>query len=633
MRYTVFDLESDGLLDIVTKIHCLSYRIFDSKQLLYSGTITDYEEMKKFIMAQEILVGHNIILYDVPVIRKILHIDPLAELIDSLGLSWYLSPIKGFKHGLEAWGERFGIPKPVIKDWNNLTIQEYIHRCEEDVKINSRLIHETLDYMMEIYGDFDQVKRAIAYNRFKLECLKEQQENGITLDQRLAEESRMNLEFEIEEKVSKLSKMMPAIEDKKAPKKMYKKDGTLSAHGEKWKVYTESKGLTVEAEKTYLPGNPGSNDQLKNWLFSYGWKPQTFKVSKATKKRLAQVSLPFGGGLCPSVIELIEQHPELKELEGFFVARHRAGLFKSFLENMDDKGLIYSTAQGFTNTYRMQHSKPIANLPGVDKFYGKEVRGCIAVPDESYEMVGSDISGLEDNTKQHYMYFYDPDYVNEMRIPGFDPHIDIAVFAGLMTEEQANRFKELNAKVENEETLTPEEKTEFKALKLIRGNAKVVNFSGVYGAGPPKMAETLKSDLAFAEKLHTAYWKRNSSVKKVAKNCKVAKVRNQAWLYNPVSGLWMFLKEDKDRFSTLNQSTGVYVFDTWMKYVRRRLNPMGIKILLQYHDELLIQYKKEFKTVVAMHLKEAMIEANEELQLNVKIEISSNFGKNYAECH
>jgi hypothetical protein len=329
------------------------------------------------------------------------------------------------------------------------------------------------------------------------------------------------------------------------------------------------------------------------------------------------------------VIELIEQHPELKELEGFFVARHRAGLFKSFLENMDDKGLIYSTAQGFTNTYRMQHSKPIANLPGVDKFYGKEVRGCIAVPDESYEMVGSDISGLEDNTKQHYMYFYDPDYVNEMRIPGFDPHIDIAVFAGLMTEEQADRFKELNSR----ENLNPEEKTEFKALKLIRGNAKVVNFSGVYGAGPPKMAETLKSDLAFAEKLHTAYWKRNSSVKKVAKNCKVVKVRNQAWLYNPVSGLWMFLKEDKDRFSTLNQSTGVYVFDTWMKYVRRRLNPMGIKILLQYHDELLIQYKKEFKTVVAMHLKEAMIEANEELQLNVKIEISSNFGKNYAECH
>jgi hypothetical protein len=629
MKYTVLDIEADGLLPTVSKIHCLSYEVYDSKTLLYQGTITDYNEMKNFVLNQETIAGHNMIDYDIPVLEKLLGIKNVARLIDTLGLSWYLSPIHGFRHGLESWGERFGIPKPVVEDWENQPIEVYINRCEEDVKINSMLMHEIMDYLMEIYGSFDKVDRAIRYNTFKMECLKEQREKGITLDQRLAEESKMNLEFELEERMSKLSALMPKQVDKEAPKRMYKKDGSLSSYGVKWQQLLEERGQPLDSKVLYKPGNPGSNKQLKEWLFQLGWEPQTFKTSKATKEEIPQVSLPFGGGLCPSVLELIEKKPELKELEGLFMVRHRVGLFKSFLENMDDNGKIYSRAQGFTNTYRLQHSKPIANLPGVDKYYGKEIRGCIKVTDDSYTMIGSDISGLEDNTKQHYMYFHDPKYVEEMRVEGFDPHIDIAIFANLMSEEQADRYKELNAK----ENLTDDEKTEYKSLKKIRANAKTVNFGGVYGIGAPKLAKQLNISLAEAEKLHTGYWKRNAAVKKIANECKTKTVRGQKWLYNPVSQLWMFLKEDKDKFSTLNQSSGVYVFDTWMKFVRRRLNPLGIKMLLQYHDELLFECPNELTNLCDMHLKEAMKEANQELQLNVEIEIDTQFGKTYADCH
>lgn len=629
MKYTVFDIEADGLLDTITKIHCLSYHVYEGKKLLFSGTITDYAQMKSFIESQEILVGHNIIQYDVPALEKILSINNTARLIDTLGLSWYLSPIKGFLHGLEAWGERFGVPKPVIEDWENQTLEEYIHRCEEDVKINSKLMHNIMDYMMEIYENFDAVDRAIRYNSFKLDCLLEQRNTGITLDKRLAEESKMNLEFELEERASKLAAKMPPQVDKVCPKKMYKKDGSLSAHGQKWTLLMESKNLPTDTEILYKPGNPGSNKQLKEWLFSLGWKPQTFKVSKATGEKLPQVSLPFGGGLCPSILDLAEENPSVRELEGYYMVRHRAGLFKSYLENVDDKGKVYSTAQGFTNTYRLQHSKPIANLPGVDKYYGKEIRGCLKVRNDNYTMIGSDISGLEDNTKQHYMYSYDPKYVEEMRVPGFDPHIDIAVFANLMTPEEADKFKELKAK----EELTDKDKVEFKRLNAIRKNAKTVNFGGVYGIGAPKLATQLKISLEDAEKMHTGYWKRNHAVKKVAKNCKTKMVRGQKWLFNPVSKLWMFLKEDKDKFSTLNQSSGVFVFDTWMKYVRLRLKPLGIGMSLQYHDELLFECPNELVNTCENHVKAAMKEANQELQLNVEIEIDTEDGKSYADCH
>ncbi len=44
------------------------------------------------------------------------------------------------------------------------------------------------------------------------------------------------------------------------------------------------------------------------------------------------------------------------------------------------------------------------------------------------------------------MYFFDPDYVTEMRTPGFDPHIDIGVLSGLITPDEAEFYKWYNKK-------------------------------------------------------------------------------------------------------------------------------------------------------------------------------------------
>lgn len=51
------------------------------------------------------------------------------------------------------------------------------------------------------------------------------------------------------------------------------------------------------------------------------------------------------------------------------------------------------------------------------------------------------MSALEDTTKQHYMYYYDPEYVTQMRVPGFDPHVDVAVLSNLMTKEEEKFYK------------------------------------------------------------------------------------------------------------------------------------------------------------------------------------------------
>lgn len=621
----VFDIETNGLLEEVTKLHCLSYTKFTYEEIIEQKSITssqvlDFLEENK----EETLIGHNIVLYDIPVLEKLFNFKVENELYDTLWLSRYLYP-KRTRHGLEEWGETFGIPKPKIEDWSNRSLEEYIHRCEEDVKINLELYSRILKKLTAIYGKGSDIKTIQKYLAFIPDCLRDQEE-GIPLDINLVNKSLMDLEFQLEQKETKLKSIMPVQVLKEEPKKRYKKDGTLSSKGIQWEAYVKSLGLPKSTSTVYKDGNPKSHSQVKEWLFDLGWEPTTFETSPATGQEIPKVTVK--GKLCNSVKKLYDKAPELEELEGLYKITHRIGIFKAFRDCYKN-GKIISSAHGITNTLRLMHKKPVVNLPGYHSFYGKEIRGSLCVSSDDYLMCGSDISGLEDCTKQHYMYFFDPEYVINMRVPGFDPHLDIAMLAGMMSKHDTDNFKKLK-KVEE---LTEDEKTLFDRLNKIRSNAKTVNFAGVYGAGPAKIAKTLGSDLAFAENLHKTYWKRNISVKQVADSAKIKRIGKELWLYNPVSKFWYSLREEKDKFSTLNQGTGAYVFTLWLRFVREAFKPLGIKVLLQYHDELLFICRKELKAQASQILKDSMQKVNDKLKLNVPIDISIDWGKNYAECH
>lgn len=661
MRYTVLDLEANGLLNdepskkkdgpikkAATRIHCLSFAIYENAKLIAKGSITDYNKMIAFIQNQTCIIGHRIIMYDKPLTEKILGFvwKESIKIIDTLAVSYYLFPIKSFKHGLEFWGERFGYPKPKVVDWENEPIEVYIHRCEEDVVITEKLFHYVIEYLYEMYdGVMSRVFEICDHLTWKQDCLREQYEVGIPLNQELCQKSIDELDPILQAKIDAISAYMPKKLEKSRPKIFRKKNGELSVNGVKWMNLLKERGLPEDTTEIWMPGNPGSDKQLKPWLLTIGWIPETFKVSKATGEKLPQINLPFGKGLCPSIIKLIKKVPYLKELEGYFMVRHRLGLFKAYQKDLlkYNNGRVVATGMGYTNTLRMTHSKPIANLPKPAVWYGKQVRGCLYVDTpETHIMCGSDISGLEDNTKQHFIYFYDPKYVEEMRVPGFDAHVDIAVLADLLTREQEKFFRWYNKKEEENEKIddkslhyqfTDEEKAKMKTIKTVRGDAKVVNFSATYGAGAPKIAETLECDLDFAQNLHNTYWERNKAVKITANKAKVKKFRKQKWLWNPVSKMWLYLKAEKDRFSTLNQSTGAFVFDTWLKFVREAFKPLGIKIALQYHDELLFICLKSQQDQAAKILKEAMRKTNSLLKLNIEINISIDWGYNYAECH
>ena len=639
MKYGILDLEADALLDEVTKIHCICFSVYEDGKLLHEVEALTYPDMiyslERFEREGIVLVGHNIKMYDIPVIKKILNYTYKGESIDSLPISWYLFPSRP-EHGLESWGVTVGVAKPVIEDWKEGTLESYVVRCKTDVVINTIMFGEFLNYGKEIYGSEEAFYRIMQYLTWKMDCAAEQQENPLTIDRDHCKVVLSVLNSEIEQRKQQLTSAMPKITkytEKTKPSKMYTVKGDLTKAGEAWLNLLADNDLeptfegSISIIKSVEEPNPTSVAQLKTWLFTLGWQPTIFKYSpnKAGEVRPIPQLQDDNKKLCPNILVLVETNPALEALKGLFMLQHRIGVLEGFLECSDESGKMIAQIGGLTNTLRFKHKKPVANLPSVNKPYGKEIRGAIIAPSSEHYFCGSDMSSLEDTTKQHYMMFYDPEYVKAMRVPGFDPHIDIGVLSNMLTQEQADKFKDLDSRKD----LTPEEALEFANLKKIRGKAKVVNFSGIYGAGPPKIALTTGMSLQEATLLHKIYWDRNKSVKQIANDAVTKVVRNQMWLFNPVSHFWYSLRQPKDKFSTLNQGTGVYCFDTHVRNIRNT----GIKISLQYHDEIGFGFLKKDEELIKQKLNRAISETNAELTLNVPLGISIDIGDNYAEAH
>ena len=67
MRY-IFDLETDGFLENVTTIHCIVLKDIDTNEILL---LTKEEAVKKLKEAT-LLIGHNVIKFDIPVLKNFL---------------------------------------------------------------------------------------------------------------------------------------------------------------------------------------------------------------------------------------------------------------------------------------------------------------------------------------------------------------------------------------------------------------------------------------------------------------------------------------------------------------------------------------------------------------------------------
>lgn len=613
----IFDIEGDSLKP--TKIHCLAACQPKGKEVFAT---TNYDDMRKFLLNAKVLIGHNIARWDIPVLERLLDIKITAKIVDTLALSWYLYPERNKPHGLDDWGQDLGIPKPIIHDWENLSIEEYIHRCKEDVRINTKLWNQMYIYLLDIYGKDKDLWKLLDYLEFKMYCARLQEESKWKLDVEFVKKNLEEMEAEKEAKTQALSKAMPRvpeIQEKSRPKVFIKKNGDFSSLGLEWIKLLTEKGLppdydgVVEIVKGYEDGNPSSPQQLKDWLYSLGWKPRTFKHQKHPKtgeqRSIPQINLEHGKGICDSIKELYDKEPNLELLDGLSVLQHRIGILKGFLRDQED-GYLMAQIAGFTNTLRVKHTT-IVNLPKVDKLYAKPVRSSLIARDGRL-LCGSDMSSLEDRIKQHFIFPHDPEYVHSMNKEDWDPHIEVAVLAGMLTKEQGEAYK-----------------AGEKKYKPVRDIAKNGNYACQYGAGAPRLVVTCGISHDQALQLHKAYWEMNWAIKKVASEQVFKIVNDQMWLFNPISRLWYSLRFEKDIFSTLVQGTASYVFDMWLKKILdKRPQLTG-----QFHDEFILEITEGYEEECEKLIRSCIAELNEELKLNRELGCDVQFDQRYSGIH
>ena len=165
----VFDLETDGLLNNVTTIHCIVIHNTEDNTTHVYNDEGDTEPIIRgitYLQDSDRIVGHNIIGYDIPVIRKLYpFFETEAEVVDTLLLSrlyhpnmmeldkrhnWKHMPLKLYgRHSLESYGYRLGEYKGEFgkttdwKDWSQ-EMQDY---CIQDVVVTRKLCDHFHPYL------------------------------------------------------------------------------------------------------------------------------------------------------------------------------------------------------------------------------------------------------------------------------------------------------------------------------------------------------------------------------------------------------------------------------------------------------------------------------------------------------
>ena len=164
----IFDIETDGLLENVTTIHCLVIYDLETKETYSYNDTGNQEPISRGIQRlndADTIIGHNIIGYDLPVIDKLFPWFVRPAVVDTLLLSrlyhsdmmkldkrhnWKGMPLQLYgRHSLEAYGHRLNEFKGDFgkdTDWKEWS-QEMEDYCVQDVSLTAKLWQHFQPYL------------------------------------------------------------------------------------------------------------------------------------------------------------------------------------------------------------------------------------------------------------------------------------------------------------------------------------------------------------------------------------------------------------------------------------------------------------------------------------------------------
>jgi DNA polymerase-1 len=599
----IFDIETDGLLDDVTKIHCLVIKDTKTGEISqFSNTGLHHNGAEviatglKVLMQAGVIAGHNVIKFDIPVIQKLypwFTIDPSKVVLDTLVLTRLIYsnvkdidsgllkkgtlPPKLFgSHSLAAWGHRLGNHKGDYTGGWEVFSQEMLDYCVQDVELTTDLFEKLMakEYSQEAI----QLEHQVAW------LMAKQERNGFCFDEQkagLLYSKLVQRRAELERECKALFQPWRVQQPDFIPKRDNKTKG--------YKV-----GVPVERWKT-VEFNPSSRDHIANRLQAlYGWKPEDF--TDGGKPQVDEVilgKLPYEP--CKILTEYLLVQKRISQL-----AEGDQAWMK-----LVKKGKIHGSVNpNGAVTGRATHAYPnISQVPASSSPYGHECRELFTVP-PGWTLVGADASGLELRCLAHFMAKYDGGKYGEVLLTG-DIHTENQKAAGLATRPQAKTFI----------------------------------YAFLYGGGDAKIGSIVGGDSDTGRRLKQKFLRSLPALGRLVDGVKGAAKRGH------LVGLderHVHVRSSHSALNTLLQSAGALVCKRWLVILEEELHKSGLKhgwdgdyaFCAWSHDEAQIACRTpEVAQVISQLAPSCVTKAGEYFNFRCKLAGESKVGTNWSQTH
>mgnify|MGYP003336301866 FL=1 len=589
----LFDIETDGLLDTVTKVHCIVTRDVDTdEENVFVGD--DCEKGFEFLQKAEMLVGHNIIAFDIPVLEKVFgrQLTTVNQTLrDTLVMTRTIWPdrrdrdFKLFRngklpakmigsHSLKAWGFRIGELKGEFgedTDWQEFT-EEMLDYCRQDVVVNLKLYKKI--------ADLNYSEDAIQLEHDIHTILTQQQADGFPFNEQEASELFITLDERRRAIEKELSERQPPwIEEQEfVPKANNAKLGY-------------EKGVPFIKTKE-IPFNPNSREHIARMLMEkYDWKPTEF-----TETGQPKVDDRVLNGLDYPEAELLGEYLMIQKRIGQLAEGEQAWM------KLSKNGVIHGRVNHMgAVTSRCTHSNPnCGQIPSVSAPYGRECRSLFHAPTD-YLVCGVDVSGLELRCLAHFMAIYDGGEYGDILLNG-DIHTANQLAAGL-----------------------PE-----------RSMAKTFIYGFLYGAGDEKIGKIIGKGKRDGAKLKRDFLKKTPALDKL-RNA-VRKSAQRGYLVG-LDKRKMPIRSDHASLNTLLQGCGAILCKRWVVEFHRLLKERGYEHKKDYwqaafvHDEVQVIVRKEIGDDIGRLCIEAIKKAGEYYSFRLPLDGEYKLGRSWAETH
>ncbi len=611
MIIRVFDTESDGFRNDATRLWCISCRDLGSRQERFFDPFCIREGLE-YLMEADVVVAHNFLGHDYPLIKRLYPWFEPKAYEDSLILSRLYNPDRVGGHSINAWGQRLGKAKPVHEDWSQYS-EEMRVRCTEDTLINCMLLRVLIDE-----GSTADWRDAIR-TEYDAQLLQNQiEDQGFLLDIPAAEALADELSGKLTKIEEELNSVLPwkvkAGTTYAAP---FTKAGTLKKVLTDYLTPEQASAVNGPLSKVeFIPFSFNSPQQVTAFLYSQGWQPNYFNYKKAKR---GGYELNDDGTYVissPRLPKADEDQSCLDTIQGaagqlfltWRVLTHRLGLIHrvrkkdgkkgGWLNEVRTDGRVEAQAIPLgTNTGRYTH-RQIVNIPAVGSLYGEELRSLLCVP-QGHILSGTDASGLEARVAGHYTTFHDGGVFATELLEG-DVHT-----------KNAHAFSHAAGKV------------------VTRQQAKTIYYAILYGATARKVATQVGVSLEVGSAMLNAFWEANPALACVREEA-IEHAKKHGWVPG-LDGRRIMIRSPHSATNAQFQSAGAIIMKNCFNRVL--LDAPRWRAVCTMHDEA----QTEVAPMFGHMLQQAWVDAGDwvtdKFKLNVPIEFDTQTGLNYAETH